>query len=237
MSQAAFNLQTIAANLVTEDDEPVDNLFSEKNQRLLTTVLYDSWQPPQFDDATENDKEPRKFTAAANVGIFFSAIEPPLVPDVFLSLDVEPNAEWLADEHRSYLVWNFGKVPEVAVEIVSNRKGGEMEKKMRTYARWGIDYYVVFDPFGELRAEKLSVYEFGFGKRYRRRTDFVLPDLNLSLTLWRGAFEGLESEWLRWADHDGNLILTGTERAGIADERAERLAAKLREMGINPEDI
>ena len=30
-------------NLVPEDDTPADNLFSEKQQRLLTGALYDSW--------------------------------------------------------------------------------------------------------------------------------------------------------------------------------------------------
>lgn len=50
--------------------------------------------------------------------------------------------------------------------------------------------------------------------------------------------------WLRWWDLDGNLLLTGEERAGKADlradaaeRRAEALAAKLRELGINPEEL
>ena len=33
-------------HLVTEDDTPVDNLFSEKQQRLLTEPLYASWPGP-----------------------------------------------------------------------------------------------------------------------------------------------------------------------------------------------
>ena len=221
MSQPAYNLQTIAANLVTEDDEPVDNLLSEKNQRLLTETLYASWQPPTDENAPDEARNlPRKFMASANVGVFFSAIEKPLVPDVFVSLDVEPNEEWLADEHRSYFVWAFGKVPEAVIEIVSNRKGGEVDKKLRTYARWGINYYAVFDPFDELRGDKLSVYEIGFGKRYQRRRDFAMPDLGLGLTLWRGKYENLDNEWLRWTNTDGELLLTGTERAAFADERA-----------------
>ena len=31
------------SHLVTEDDEPLDNLPSEKQQRLLTETLYSSW--------------------------------------------------------------------------------------------------------------------------------------------------------------------------------------------------
>jgi non-ribosomal peptide synthetase component E (peptide arylation enzyme) len=44
---------------------------------------------------------------------------------------------------------------------------------------------------------------------------------------------------LGYADEDseGNLLLTGEERAERADRRAEQLAAKLRELGINPDNI
>jgi hypothetical protein len=31
------------ANLVTEDDTPVDNIFSEKQERLFVEPLYSSW--------------------------------------------------------------------------------------------------------------------------------------------------------------------------------------------------
>lgn len=34
--------------------------------------------------------------------------------------------------------------------------------------------------------------------------------------------------WLRWWDSEGKLLLTG-------DERADRLAAQLRALGVNPE--
>ena len=43
--------------LITEDDEPVDNLFSERQQKLLPDSLYASW----------NYTKP--FLACANVGI------------------------------------------------------------------------------------------------------------------------------------------------------------------------
>jgi hypothetical protein len=42
---------------------------------------------------------------------------------------------------------------------------------------------------------------------------------------------------LRWWDSNGSLLLTGEERAEVEKQRADRLAAKLREMGIDPENI
>jgi hypothetical protein len=42
--------------------------------------------------------------------------------------------------------------------------------------------------------------------------------------------------WLRWWDDSGNLLLTGDERAVKAEQKASRLAEKLRALGIDPEE-
>lgn len=81
-------------HIVTEDDTPVDNMFAEKQQRLLTEPLYSSW------DAG------RPFVATANVGLFYAVRQPPLVPDVLLSLDVEAPEELMAKEQFSGNVAN-----------------------------------------------------------------------------------------------------------------------------------
>jgi hypothetical protein len=87
----------------------------------------------------------------------------------------------------------------------------------------------------------------------------------LGLTLWDGTFEGKRATWLRWTDEHGGLIPTGKERAEQAEhqllqerqraeqvadqlleerqraeqehQRAERLAALLRQAGIDPEQV
>ena len=220
----------LVEHLVTEDDEPVDNIFSEKHQRMLTASLYDSWKPLPDE---EHPNEPRRFLAAANVGVFFSVHEPPLVPDVFISLDVTAPEDLYVKTGRSYMLWEYGKVPEVVVEIVSNKEGGELDRKLRTYARKGIHYYIVFDPLRHLSADVLRVYEPGLLNHYRRREDFRLPDVGLGLTLWQGAFEGTMAEWLRWTDEKGDLLLTGAERAANAENRAARLAEKLHQLGVD----
>src|SRR5438477_4088510 len=141
-------------NLITEDDTPVDNFITEKQQRLLTEPLYSSWKEP----------EGRKCLAAANVGIFESVHKPPIVPDMFLSLDVEVAEEWFEKSHRTYFLWEFGKPPEVAIEIVSNREGGEASDKLERYAQLGVLYYVIYDPMGRLKGEELRIYELESGK-------------------------------------------------------------------------
>lgn len=246
--QTTYDVNEIAKTLVTEDDEPVDNYFCGVQQRLFVEPL-SYWTPPIDED---NPISPRPFVANANVGIFYTVHEPPLVPDMFLSLDVQIGPDWEnTSDPRSYFVWHFGKVPEVAVEIVSNSVGNELSRKLREYAKMGIIYYVVFDPWFYLGDIEVRVYELGFGRRYRLRDDLRLPDVGLSLTIWQGEYENLNARWLRWCDLDGNLIPTGkeysqretkraqheSERAQHEAERAERLAAKLREMGIDPEQI
>lgn len=227
------DLTTIVKNLITEDDEPVDNLFSAKQQRLLVEPLYSSWMPPLTEE--ESVPTPRVFLADANVGVFFSVHQPPLVPDMFLSLDVELGRDWNADETRSYFVWEVGKVPEAVVEIVSNKEGNELTSKLKRYAEWGVTYYVVFDPFHELSETGLCVYELGFGKRLRPRKDFELPTLGLSLTLWEGTYEGVADAWLRWCDQDGNLIPTGIERALNAEAEIARLRDELARLRHTPQ--
>lgn len=98
-------------------------------------------------------------------------ITPPLVPDFFLSLDVQPHQDWYAKEHRSYFVWEFEKAPDVVVEIVSNRKEGELSEELRRYAQIGVTYYIVYDPQRLLSEDVIRVYERSFGKRYRLRKD------------------------------------------------------------------
>ena len=102
MSPSVVDTMPDIQDLVTEDDTPVDNLPSEKQQRLLTEPLYSAWAGPG---------EGRTFLAAANVGIFYQARHPAIVPDMFLSLDVQVTADWWQREHRSYFLWEFGKPP------------------------------------------------------------------------------------------------------------------------------
>ena len=213
-------------SLVTEDDTPVDNMPSEKQQRLLTEPLYSSWAGPGGG---------RTFLAAANVGVFPEARNPAIVPDVFLSLDVQVHDNFWDKRHRSYFVWEFGKPPDLVVEIVSNQKGNEVGSKRLRYARMGVAYYVIHDPFHRLMRDDLRVYRLQ-GGRYQRQESLRFPELRLGMRLWEGEFEGVWwSGWLRWTDEHETLIPTGKERAEQEHQRAERLAALLRRSGIDPE--
>jgi Uma2 family endonuclease len=240
-------------SMVIDDGAPVDNIYSEKQMRLLTEPLYSSWGGPE---------PSHQFLALADVGLFFSDTEPPLVPDVILSLDISQSGDLTRKENRSYFVWRRGKVPDVVIEIVSNREGGEDTDKMRAYARLNIPYYVIFDPFSFLGKGVLRVFA-----RMPQRYEPVAPDwlegIGLGLILWQGRYEGSRETWLRWSNRAGKPIPTGAEKAAReqarakksdkaraeaekaraeaekartkAVERSKRLEAKLRAAGIDPD--
>ena len=248
--------------IVTEDDTPVDNIFSAKQARLLIGSLYASWSHPRFG---------RRFIADGNVGVFYAFRQPPVVPDMFLSLDVVLPADLMKKTNRSYFIWEYGKPPELVVEIVSNAEGGEeqWDGKLGTYGRIGVGWYVVYDPGLRTGAEALRVYVLSQGQ-LRRTEERWFEEVGLGVVLWRGVYEGSEETWLRWCDRAGVVIPTGAERAAAEQvraeseraraeaeqeraeaeraraeaereraeserARAERLAAKLRAAGIDPD--
>jgi Uma2 family endonuclease len=213
-------------HLVTEDDTPVDNVYSEKQQRLLTEPLYSSpgWAG-----------EGRRFIALANVGLFYAVRQPPYVPDVLMSLDVELPADLWPKPHRSYFLWEYGKPPDVIVEVVSNEEGGEDHEKLAGYARIGVRYYVIYDPQQVLSPQTLRGFELG-ATGYRPLSEPLwLGGVGLGLGLWQGWYEDHEDTWLRWMNNAGQPVLTGAESAHRERQRAERLAEQLRGLGAQPE--
>ncbi|MBC6479675.1 MAG: Uma2 family endonuclease [Hormoscilla sp. GM7CHS1pb] len=204
------------SNLVTEDDTPIDSWGAEKQQRLLASSIYCS--PPS-----------QKFLAATNVGIFYTLEEPAIVPDVFLSLNVTIPENWWEKQHRAYMVWNYGKPPELVIEIVSDKSGEELGEKLNIYAKIGVYHYILYDPSQQLGEKLLRVHELR-ERRYEETDRTWLEKVGLGVTLWSGVFEGLHGVWLRWCDRKGNVLLTG-------DERAQILAEKLRELGVDPDTL
>lgn len=222
------------SGLVTEDDEPLDNVYSEKQQRLLTYPLYECWSGPLDLEGLK-----RPFLVMANVGLFFAVGSPPLVPDVLLSMDVEALADPFPKAGRSYFTWVYGKAPNVVVEIISNREGNELSDKLRKYERIGVPHYVVFDPELLLTDQALHSFSMANGA-YVARESLTFEALGLQLVLWDGVFERMSGRWLRWATLDGTLIPTAGEQKARAEQekqRADMLAERLRALGVDPETL
>jgi Uma2 family endonuclease len=136
-------------DLITEDNKPVDRLYTEKLYRLLTETLYANWPGPG---------PGRTYLVMVNVGWFYRDKTPPIVPDCMLSLDVSCPDDLHTKSGHSYIQWIIGKPPEVVIEVVSNTKGGEDTDKKDFYARQGVSFYAVLDPEHHLSEELLRIW-------------------------------------------------------------------------------
>jgi len=214
--------------LITEDDTPVDNFYCEKQLRLLPGSLQDSW----------DRKEP--YIAVADVGIYDFNATTPIVPDAFLSLDVQYAPDIWLKKNRCYMMNIFRKPPELVIEVVSNKFGGENTDKVIKYQNMGVKYYVIFDPLAYILPSTFLAYKMVNGQYVPLTTpdnQVWFRDLNVGLKVVYGEYENMTADWLRWCDANGNILLTGgekcvieTKRADTEKERADALARELAKL-------
>lgn len=143
--------------------------------------------------------------------------------------------------HRGcYKQWEEGNIPpQVVFEIWSpGNRFSKMEGKMRFYERYGVEEYYIYYP------------ESGEWDGWRREDDrfvpieqmegWVSPRLNIRFDKGSQTELGLQLP-------NGRKMLSFMEIAQLAEraqreaeaerQRAERLAAKLRELGIDPDQV
>jgi Uma2 family endonuclease len=145
----------------------------------------------------------------------------------------------------SYVIWQEGVNLFVAVEFLS--PGTEREDLGQTLrdsnqppTTWEvyeqilrIPYYVVFDRYTN-QLQVFILYADRYTELNLEEPRLWIPSLELGLGLWQGVYQGVERLWLRWCDAEGNWLLTPSEQER---QRAERLAARLREAGIDPDEM
>lgn len=160
-------------------------------------------------------------------------------PDVFVVKDVP----W--GERRSWVVWQEGKAPDVVIELLSPTTANrdKTEKKLIYQNQLRVTEYFWYDPFNPEDFAGFSlqrgVYQpLSFDAQQR----LLSEQLGLALVRWQGVYKRVEAVWLRWATLEGELLptdreLVEQERQQLETERqrADRLAAKLRELGIDPD--
>jgi hypothetical protein len=89
-------------------------------------------------------------------------------------------------------------------------------------------------------------------KRYREvslpHSQVWIESLGIGLGVWQGYWLKQERQWLRWFTRQGEWIRTNEEQerairlqaqqqALQAQQRADRLAQRLRDLGIDPDQI
>ena len=128
-------------------------------------------------------------------------------------------------ERGSYQQWKEDNItPQVVFEILSpGNTQTEMSRKLLFYERYGVEEYYIYDPhknelIGLLRGEDgLDIID--------NMDAWISPRLGIR-------FEITEPELTLYYP-DGNRFTTYTQEK----QRADKLAAKLKELGINPDEV
>nr|WP_041233863.1 Uma2 family endonuclease [Cylindrospermum stagnale] len=222
---------------------------------LQPLLLYLTFQP--------NTWSPELVYSAADLNLYYD-IQHPLWykrPDWFGVVGVSKLYQG-QDLRLSYVTWQEPANPFVVVELLSpgteEEDLGQKERKIdKPPSKWEVyerilrvPYYIVFSRYtNELRAFQLV------GGHYEPMNltegRLPMPELGLSLGLWQGTFRDIPKLWLRWFTLAGELILEPTEETAAATERAiiaeqdaiqakrkaEQLAERLRQLGVNPDEV
>jgi Uma2 family endonuclease len=134
----------------------------------------------------------------------------------------------------SYRQWEEGNIaPQVVFEILSpGNRPGEMVEKSLFYERHGVEEYYLYDPHNNGFDALLRSTVTGELERVDTTSSFVSPRLGIQFDSTGPA--------LRVFHPDGELFKSYAALVSERDEereRAERLAARLRELGIDPDTV
>ncbi len=160
-----------------------------------------------------------------------------MAPDVFVVFGVENR------QRRIYTVWEEGdRPPNFVLEITSKTTlSKDQGAKKGIYAFLGVEEYYQYDPTGDYLTPTLQGLRLVDGNYLTVPTStlsdgtMVLPSAVLSLELH------LKGQVMRFYNPaTQQYLLTHEEETAArqtAEERAQRLAAKLRELNIDPDAV
>lgn len=189
-------------------------------------LLRESCVPPGY--------APENIFVGADLNLYYDTHHPQWYkrPDWFLVLGIEA-AQRQEDLRWSYVIWQEGVVPFLAIELLS--PGTEAEDLGQTLrdveqppTKWQvyeqilrIPYYAVYDRY----ANQFRLFQL-VGVRYREMAlleqRFWFEELGLGLGVWSGRYRMAEGKWLRWYDADGQWLPTLAEQGERERQRAEQ---------------
>lgn len=218
-------------DLIFDDGEPLESNRHRIAMNVLIRSLEQAW-------LERND-----FFAGGNMFIYYSSAQARnrdfREPDFFVALDVDGTKS-----RQGWVVWEEdGRYPDVIVELMSPSTA-EVDKvtKKDIYERtFRTPNYFVYDPFNP---SSLQGWQLDASHRYQpleanEQGWLWCETLGLWLGTWEGTIDRETAPWLRFFDSSGNLVLLPEEAAQAKAEqerrKAERLAAQLRALGVEPE--
>jgi Uma2 family endonuclease len=210
-------------DLPYSDGKPVDNELQILVASLLADILTLLWR-------SRTD-----WFWGINMGVYYEPQKPAIAPDGFLSLGVERLTR--TGGRLSYVIWHEGIIPILVMEFVSKNYGQEYEDKKDQYARIGVLYYLIYNPeyYKRNQHQPFEVYRLVDGEYILQSGEPVwMPEIGLGIGRAQGTYRAWTREWLYWYDQNGNRLAPPEEMVQQEHQRAERLAERLRQMGIDP---
>ena len=229
--------------LPDSDGAIVENFQEHPQSILLTESLWPVLQRLHPDG---------QFAVGQNSGIYWRHTNPPLrgclAPDWFYVPDVPP----MLDEQvrRSYVLWQEMIPPLLLIEFSSGDGSTERDRTPNEGKFWIYErrirpaYYAIY----EFDPGRVAVYQM-VGWSFQplvanERGHYPIEPLGIELGIWEGDYKNVSLPWLRCWDREGRLLPIDSERADEekqradeANRRAERLAARLRQLGQDPDAI
>lgn len=203
---------------IFSDEPPLESDLHLEQIMLLLQCLKWLWRD-------RND-----FYAAGNLTIYYSPHQRKSEffrgPDFFLVLGCERRSR------KSWVVWEeHGKYPNVIVEILSDSTANTDKGLKKTIYQdtFRTPDYFWFDPY----TLELTGFHLLDGEYQPLQPNEQGHLWSQQLGLYLGVYDGL----LRYFTPEHQLVPTPEEVARLAQQQAERLAAKLRELNIDPDTI
>lgn len=149
-------------------------------------------------------------------------------------------------DRGSYKQWQEDNVPpHVVFEILSpGNTATEMNRKLLFYHQFGAEEYYLYDP--DRNVLKGWTRREGFLDVIDPVENWVSPRLSIRFTLSDQELQIFRPDGQRFlsyteiaqrAEDERQRAENERQRAEVAEEKAQRLADRLRELGINPDEV
>ncbi len=224
MTTLSPNLQPTKLFYPTGDGEPVAETYD--HFYVLAIVL----------EVLRQFLGDRQATVLGNQFLYYAQGFPRLrtAPDIMVIFDVATGGR------DNYKIWEEGQVPAVIFEMTSKGTRHQDEGFKKTlYEQLGVQEYWQFDPKGEWIPEQLRGYRLR-GEVYEPITDSQSQPLQLRLGVDGKliAFYRLDTgEKLLIPDELAVALKQAEAQVEQERQRADRLAARLRELGEDPDAV
>lgn len=172
---------------------------------------------------------------SSNLFLYYQEGDPRkrVAPDLFFTRGVP------AGQRHNYKLWEEKVVPQVVFEFTTrSSKDDDLRKKKDLYEKLGVEEYYVFDPADEYLRPRFRAFRLHGGRYVEQAVGGGIDSPALGLRLVP------EGQFLRFYQPGDTepLAMSHELREKLLElekerERAERLARKFRELGVDPDSL